>query len=322
MDNILITGGAGYIGSHIVEQLLKMRKKVFIVDDLSTGYKKLINKKSKFIFCDIRNLKKLDKLFKKNRISSVIHLAAKLSVGESQKKPKKYYSNNVLGTKNIVKCCKENDVKNLIFSSTCAVYKDKLRVVKENSEVNPKSVYGKTKLLGEKLIKDNLKNSKTNYAILRYFNVAGASNSGKIGQISKGDQLFKNLSIASKKINPKINVYGQNYNTKDKTCIRDYIHVSDIAKIHILVLEKINKKKKSVILNCGYGKGISVLEAIKEFQKQTKKKFEVKIKRRRKGDMQEIIANISKIKKFIKWKPKKNSLNKIVRSCIKWELKR
>ena len=321
MNNILITGGAGYIGSHIVEQLLKMRKKVFIVDDLSTGYKKLINKKSKFFLCDIKNFKKLNRLFKKNKISSVIHLAAKLSVGESQKKPKKYYLNNVLGTKNIIKCCKQNNVKNLIFSSTCAVYKDKLRVVNENSEVFPKSVYGKTKLLGEKLIKANLKNSKTNYAILRYFNVAGASDSGKIGQISKGDQLFKNLSIASKTVNPKVKVYGQNYNTKDKTCIRDYIHVSDIAKIHILVLKKINKGKKSVLLNCGYGKGISVLEAIKEFQKQTKKKFEIRIIGRRKGDMQEIIADISKIKKFIKWKPKKNSLNKIVKSCIKWEKK-
>ena len=321
MNNILITGGAGYIGSHIVESLLKMRKKVFVVDDLSTGYRKLINKKSKFFLCDIKNFKKLNKLFKKNKISSVIHLAAKLSVGESQKKPKKYYLNNVLGTKNIIKCCKQNNVKNLIFSSTCAVYKDKLRVVKENSEVYPKSVYGKTKLLGEKLIKANLENSKTNYAILRYFNVAGASDSGRIGQISKGDQLFKNLSIAAKTINPKVKIYGQNYNTKDKTCIRDYIHVSDIAKIHILVLKKINKGKKPVVLNCGYGKGISVLEAIKEFQKQTKKKFEIKIKGRRKGDMQEIIADVSKIKRFIKWKPKKNSLNKIVKSCLKWELR-
>ena len=321
MDNILVTGGAGYIGSHIVEQLLMLKKKVFIVDDLSTGYKKLINKKSKFFLCDIKNFKKLNKLFEKNKISSVIHLAAKLSVGESQKKPKKYYLNNVLGTKNIVKCCKQNNVKNLIFSSTCAVYKDKLRIVKENSEVYPKSVYGKTKLLCEKLIRSEFKNSKVNYAILRYFNVAGASDSGKIGQISKGDQLFKNLSIASKAVNPKVEVYGQNYNTKDKTCIRDYIHVSDIAKIHILVLKKINRGKKPVVLNCGYGKGISVLQAITEFQKQTKKKFEIKIKGRRKGDMQEIIADNSKIKKFIKWKPKKNSLNKIVKSCIKWELK-
>ena len=321
MESILVTGGAGYIGSHIVEQLLKKKKKVLIVDNLSTGYKKLINKKANFFYCDIKNLKNLNNIFKENKISSVIHLAACLSVGESQKKPKKYYLNNVLGTKNIVECCKKNNIKNLIFSSTCAVYKDKMRVVKENSNISPKSVYGKTKLLGENLIKTNLKKSKINYAILRYFNVAGASKSGKIGQISKGDQLFKNLSVASLRNKPKIYIYGKNYLTKDGTCIRDYIHVSDIAKIHILVLKKINKEKKSIILNCGYGKGISVLEAVKEFQKQTKKKIKVIVKGRRKGDMEKITAGISKIKKFIKWRPKKNNLSYIVKSCINWEKK-
>ena len=268
-----------------------------------------------------KNFKKLNKLFKKNKISSVIHLAAKLSVGESQKKPKKYYLNNVLGTKNIVKCCKENNVKNLIFSSTCAVYKDKLRIVKENSEVYPKSVYGKTKLLGEKLIKSEFKNSKVNYAILRYFNVAGASDSGKIGQISKGDQLFKNLSIASKAVNPKVKVYGQNYNTKDKTCIRDYIHVSDIAKIHILVLKKLIEKKSQLFLIVGMEKVYRFYRRLQNFKNKQRKNLKIKIKGRRKGDMQEIIADNSKIKKFIKWKPKKNSLNKIVKSCIKWGIK-
>ncbi len=321
MDNILVTGGAGYIGSHIVEQLLKMKKRVLIVDNLSTGYKQLINKKAIFFFCDIKNFKNLNNIFRQNKISSVIHLAACLSVGEGQKKPKKYYANNVLGTKNIIECCKRNNIKNLIFSSTCAVYKDKMRIVKENSKVNPKSVYGKTKLLGEKLIKTNFKSSKINYAILRYFNVAGASRSGKIGQISKGDQLFKNLSIASLKIKPKINIYGKNYLTKDGTCVRDYIHVSDIAKIHILVLQKIIKEKKSITLNCGYGIGISVLDAVKEFQKQIGKKIKIIIKERRKGDMEEITAGISKIKNFIKWKPKQNCLSYIVKSCINWEKK-
>ncbi len=321
MKNILVTGGAGYIGSHIVEQLLQLNMKIVVVDNLSTGNKKLVNKKAKFFLCDIKNFNKLDKIFKRNQISSVIHLAAKLSVGESQKKPKKYYLNNVLGTQNVVECCKKNNVQNLIFSSTCAVYKDRLKVVKESSKLKPKSIYGKTKLIGEKFIKLNLKNTKTNYAILRFFNVAGASKSGKIGQISKGDQLFKNLSIASMEKKPNVNVYGMNYRTKDKTCIRDYIHVSDIAKIHISVLKKITHGKKSVILNCGYGKGISVLEAINEFQKQTKKEFKINIKGRRKGDMEEIISDNSKIKKFIKWKPKKNSLGNIVKSCINWEKK-
>tara|TARA_A100000164_G_C21832815_1_gene736182 strand:- start:145 stop:1122 length:978 start_codon:yes stop_codon:yes gene_type:complete len=321
MKSILVTGGAGYIGSHIVEQLIKIKKKVLIVDNLTTGYKKLINKKANFYLCDIKNFKKLNKIFKENQISSVIHLAASLSVGESEKKPKKYYSNNVSGTKNVIRCCKQNKIKNLIFSSTCAVYKDGMRIVKENSKVNPKSIYGKTKLSAEKFIKKNLNKGEINYAILRYFNVAGASNSGKIGQITRGDQLFKNLSIASIKNKPKINIYGDNYQTKDGTCIRDYIHVSDIANIHLLVLNKIDREKKSIVLNCGYGNGISVLEAIKEFEKQIKKKFVIEIKNRRKGDMKEIIADNSKIKRYINWSPKKNSLNNIVRSCIKWEKK-
>ena len=321
MKNVLVTGGAGYIGSHVVEKLIKKKIKAIIVDNLSTGYKSLINKKAFFYLCDIKNFKKLNKIFKKHNISSVIHLAASLSVGESEKKPKKYYLNNVLGTKNVIKCCNQNNVKNLIFSSTCAVYKDQMKIVKESSKVKPKSIYGKTKLAAEKLIKNNINKKKMNYAILRYFNVAGASESGKIGQISRGDQLFKNLSISAIKTKPKINIYGGDYRTKDGTCIRDYIHISDIAKIHLLVLKKINKLKKSIILNCGYGDGISVLEAVKEFQKITKKKFNIQIKKRRKGDMEEIIADASKIKKFLKWKPKKNSLNNIVKSCIKWETK-
>ena len=303
MKNVLVTGGAGYIGSHVVEKLIKKKIKTIIVDNLSTGYKSLINKKAFFYLCDIKNFKKLNKIFKKHNISSVIHLAASLSVGESEKKPKKYYLNNVFGTKNVIKCCDQNNVKNLIFSSTCAVYKDQLKIVKESSKVKPKSIYGKTKLAAEKLIKNNINKKKMNYAILRYFNVAGASESGKIGQISRGDQLFKNLSISAIKAKPKINIYGGDYRTKDGTCIRDYIHISDIAKIHLLVLKKINKLKKSIILNCGYGDGISVLEAVKEFQKITKKKFNIQIKKRRKGDMEEIIADTSKIKKILKWKP-------------------
>ncbi len=321
MNNILITGGAGYIGSHIVEQLIKAKKKVFVVDNLSTGYKRLLHKKANFFLCDIRNFKRLDRIVKQNKIQSIIHLAACLSVGESERKPKKYFSNNVIGTRNVINCCKKNDIKNLIFSSTCAVYKDKIKSVKENSKLEPKSVYGKTKLKGENIIKKNLIKNKTNFAILRYFNVAGASESGNIGQISIGDQLFKNLSICSKKMNPNINVYGNDYKTKDGTCIRDYIHVSDIAKIHIMVLKKINNENKNIILNCGYGNGVSVLDAIYEFQKQLGKKIKVKVKDRRKGDMEEIIANNKKIKRFLKWRPKKNILSKIVKSCIKWEKK-
>lgn len=321
MKKILVTGGAGYIGSHVVEQLIKIKKNVVIIDNLSTGRKKLLNKKAKFFKCDIRNFKKLNEIIKRNNIVSIIHLAACLSVSESEKKPKKYFSNNVLGTKNLINCALLNNIKNFVFSSTCAVYKDGLKIVSEKSKLSPTSYYGKTKLLGEKMIIKNLNNKKINYAILRYFNVAGASRSGKIGQITKGDQLFKNLSVSSIKNHPKINVYGSNYDTKDGTCIRDYIHVSDISQIHIKVLKKIQTEKKSIILNCGYGIGISVMDAIKEFKKQIKKKIIISLKKERKGDMEHIIANNNKIKKYLRWFPKKNNLSIIVKSCISWEKK-
>ena len=321
VKNILITGGAGYIGSHISEILIKKKKKIFILDNLSTGHKRLINKKAKFILGDITNKNKVKKIFKKYKIDSVIHLAAALSVGESQKKPNKYKWINIEGTKRLLSSIKNSNVKNIIFSSTCAVYKDGLDKVSERSKLKPTSVYGKTKLIGENLIQKFSKDNKINYGILRFFNVAGASSTGKIGQINKGDQLFKNLSLELNKKNPVFKVYGDDYKTKDGTCIRDYIHVSDIAKIHYEVLKKINKLNNSVIFNCGYSKGISVKEVIKAFKKNTRKKIIVKILERRKGDMAKITANSSKLKKFISWKPKYDNLSKIVKSCLYWEKK-
>ncbi len=319
VKNILITGGAGYIGSHISEILIKKKKKIFILDNLSTGHKRLINKKAKFIFGDITNRNLIKKTLKNYKIDSVIHLAAVLSVEESQKKPNKYKWINIEGTKRLLSSIKDSNVKNIIFSSTCAVYRDGLDRVSERSKLKPTSVYGKTKLKGEKLIKKLCKSKKMNYGILRFFNVAGASPTGKIGQINIGDQLFKNLSLELNKRYPVFKIYGDDYNTKDGTCIRDYIHVSDIAQIHYEVLKKINKINNSVIFNCGYSKGISVKEVIKAFKKNTRKKIIVKILKRRKGDMAKITANSSKLKKFISWKPKYDSLNKIVKSCLYWE---
>ena len=319
VKNILITGGAGYIGSHISEVLIQRKKKIFILDNLSTGHKRLINKKAKFILGDISNRHIIKKILKNHKIDSVIHLAAALSVGESQKKPNKYKRINIEGTKRLLLSIKNSNVKNIIFSSTCAVYKDGLDRVSESSKLKPTSVYGKTKLIGEKLIKKFCKRNRINYGILRFFNVAGASPTGKIGQINKGDQLFKNLSLELNKRYPVFKVYGDDYNTKDGTCIRDYIHVSDIAKIHYEVLKKINKINNSVIFNCGYSKGISVKEVIEAFKKNTRKKIIVRILKRRKGDMAKITANSSKLRKFIRWKPKYDNLNKIVKSCLYWE---
>ncbi len=321
IKNILITGGAGYIGSHISEILIKDKKKIILLDNLSTGHKKLINNKARFIYGDIINKKIIKKIVTKYNIDSVIHLAAALSVGESQKKPKKYKKINIDGTKNLLSAIKNSNVKNFIFSSTCAVYKDGLSKVSERSTLKPTSVYGKTKLIGEKIIQKFCKKNRINYGILRFFNVAGASASGKIGQINEGDQLFKNLSKELMKKKPVFKIYGIDYNTNDGTCIRDYIHVVDIAYIHQKVLNKISQSKKSIILNCGYSKGISVREVVKKFKENSNKKIEIQILNKRKGDMSKITADTKKLKRIINWKPKFDDLNFIVRSCIKWEKK-
>ena len=216
---------------------------------------------------------------------------------------------------------KNTNVKNIIFSSTCAVYKDGFSKVSEKTKLKPTSVYGKTKLKGEKIIQLFCKKNNLNYGILRFFNVAGASPSGKIGQIGAGDQLFKNLSVEVQKNKPIFKIYCTNYKTKDGTCVRDYIHVSDIAEIHYDILDKINKLKKSKILNCGYGKGISVHQAVQEFKKYANKNLKILELKKRKGDMVKITANNRKLKKAINWKPKYNNLSFIVKSCIKWESK-
>ena len=320
-NNILVTGGAGFIGSHIVEQLIKKKTKVFIYDNLITGHKRLINKKAEFIKGDINNFRQISKIIKDNKIESIIHLAAYLNIKESEKYKKKYYKNNVGGTLNLVKACKNTNVKNIIFSSSCSVYGDTSGLVKENKKPNPKSYYAFTKYKSEVIIKKYSKKLNYKYAILRYFNVAGASKSGKIGEIEKSHgHLIKNLAIESVKSKPLISIFGKDYQTKDGTCVRDYIHVSDLADIHISALRKIHNNRKSLIINCGYGKGYSVKEIVDIFKK-IKKKTLIRYKKRRRGDVSQVYADISKLKNILKWKPKYNNIKKILISAIKWEKK-
>ena len=319
MKNILVTGGAGYIGSHIVEQLVKKSfLKIFIVDDLSTGHKRLISKKANFIKANINKTQLIKKIILKNKIDTIIHLAAKTIVTESEKKPKLYYNVNVLGTRSLLNAAKNSSVKNFLFSSTAAVYGSKIRYVNENSRTLPDSVYGKTKLQAENLVK---KEFKKNYIILRYFNVVGASPSKKIGLINKYGQLFKNFAVEILKKEPKLNVYGNDYNTADGTCVRDFIHVSDLADIHLKVLFKVSKSNKSIILNCGYGKGFSVLEVVNNFKKFSKNKVLVKFEKRRKAEIVESVANVIKLKKYLKWRPRFFNLKRMIKNSIDWEKK-
>ena len=320
-ENILVTGGAGYIGSHIVELLIKTKSNIIIIDNLVTGHKKLLNKKAKFIKVDIKNKTLITKIINDYEISSIIHLAGSLNVSEAEKNKKKYFKNNVEGTLNLIKACKNSFVKNIIFSSSCSVYGNVKGSVNEKMKPNPQSYYALTKYKAEEIIKKFSKKYNYKYGILRYFNVAGASPSGKIGEIETSHgHLIKNIAIQSLKKKPVINIYGNDYKTKDGTCVRDYIHVSDLATIHIMALKYINKNSKSLILNCGYGKPYSVLDIANIF-KIKKKNTQIRFKKRRPGDIAEVYSNTKKINKILKLKVKYDNLENILDSAYKWEKK-
>jgi UDP-glucose 4-epimerase len=320
MKKILVTGGAGYIGSKIVADLIKQKYKVYVVDNLSTGHKFLINKKAIFLKSNIGNKKKINSFLKEYKINSVIHCAASLDVEESQKNPKKYFINNYINTKKLLDVCVAHGLKNFIFSSTCAVYGNVSGKISELKQTRPVSVYGKTKLLCEKIIKNYSKKFHFSYGILRYFNVAGSDMRNKIGCINRNNQLIKNLSISISNGNNLAYIYGNNYNTKDGTCVRDYIHLEDLSKIHCKLLAIIANNNKSYLLNCGYGFGYSVMEIIRSYEKIYKLNFKKIFLPRRKGDIVEIYSNTNKIDRILKLQlNKKNKLQQIIKSSVLWE---
>lgn len=318
--NILVTGGAGYIGSKIVADLLKKKFRVFVIDNFSTGFKFLVPKKAEIANIDLLNIKKVENFFKKRKINSIIHLAASLNVEESQKNPLKYYKNNVLGIENLLKVATQYNLKNFVLSSTCAVYGvNKSGHVNEKSPKLPESNYGKTKMLSEEILKNFSKKFKFNYGILRYFNVIGADRKLLTGPV-KSTSLFKILAenIVKKKF--QISIFGKNYNTKDGTCIRDFIDVNDLSDLHLLTLNQI-KKKKSLIINCGYGIPLTVKEVVNKFSEGINKKIKIKYKDRRPGDLEKIYCDTSNLKKvFKKWK-RKVKLTESIKNQILWEQK-
>lgn len=319
--NILITGGAGYIGSHIAEQFIKKKYDVIILDNLKTGHEKLINQKANFIKGDINNKKLVNNIIRRYNIQTIIHLAAFLNVSEAERNKSRYYKNNINGTKNIILACKNTSVQNFIFSSSSSIYGNIKGSVSERNKPNPQGYYAYTKFRGEELIKQYAKRYKYRYGILRYFNVTGASSSGKIGEIETSHgHLIKNIAIQSLKKNPIIKIYGNDYPTKDGTCVRDYIHISDLVDIHIKGLDYLEKIKKSFILNCGYGRGYSVQEIVNIFKK-IKKNLIIKYHKRRSGDIAQVYSNTKKLNQLLKWKSKYNDMNKIIKSAINWEKK-
>lgn len=315
---VLLTGGAGYIGSILSNILIKKKYKVYIIDNLSTGYLYNVNKKARFYKKDIRDDKFLTNLLKKEKIKNVIHLAASMSNEESIKFPEKYYDNNTYSTYKLLKSCLKSKVKNFIYSSSCAVYgKNLTKKISENHPKNPVAPYGLSKLLSESLVKDVF-NKKINYAILRYFNVVGSDMVNKNGQIYKNNQLFQNiaLSVLNKK---NLTIYGNKFSTRDGFAVRDFIDVNDLGNLHLIFLKKLIKKKnKKIIVNCGYGKGNSVKDIINRFEKILDKKIKFKIRNSRKGDIGESICDNSKLIKIIKWKPKYSNINDSVKNTIEW----
>ena len=323
MKNILITGGAGYIGSHVTNLLIDQGCNVTIVDSLITGNKTLLNPKAKFINCDIADTKNILKILINNKFDIVMHFAGLIRVDESVKEPERYNEFNFEKAKIFLNICFENGLKKIIFSSTASVYGNPIKNnVSESDDLNPLNPYAETKLKLENYIINKSKSDDISYIILRYFNVAGADQKLRSGLISKySTHLIKIASEVAVGKRDEIIINGNDYATKDGTAVRDYIHVSDLADIHLVSAKHLIDKNKSNIFNCGYGNGYSVKEVIDTYDKILNKKIKSKIGPRRPGDSKMVVADPSKFKKTLNWKPKFNNLEYILKTAYEWEKK-
>ena len=318
---VLLTGGAGYIGSHVAKLLTKYDYEVIIIDNLFSSQPQKVY--GRFYKSDLREEGKLLEIIKKEKTDIVLHFASFISVPESIEKPFLYYENNVGNTIKLLSAMKKAGVKNFLFSSSAAVYGiPDIIPVPETAELKPINPYGETKAIIEKILRDMAEAGEINYISLRYFNVAGADPEGEIGPNYKQPThlIIRALKVAKGEI-PYLEIYGTDYPTPDGTCIRDYIHVMDLATAHLLALEYLLSKGESIVLNCGYGRGFSVREVISVVKKVTGIDFKVIETKRRAGDPPILIADNTKIKKILKWEPKYDSLETIIEDSWKWELK-
>src|SRR3989338_462290 len=320
---LLVTGGAGYIGSHVVRQLGEAGHEVVVYDNLSAGYKWAVLC-GELIVGELSDSIKLDQVFTKGRFDAVLHFAARLVVPESVEFPLEYYRNNTCNTLGLLETCKKYGIHQFVFSSTAATYgmpKGDV-IVNEETELAPISPYGASKMMSERIIMDFAKASPFRYVILRYFNVAGADPKARIGQATpKATQIIKVSTEVVVGKRKSLTIFGTDYPTKDGTCIRDYIHVEDLASAHLAALDYLSKSGKSVVLNCGYGHGYSVREVIETVQRVSKSKILVQEGPRRAGDPAMVIADNKKIQKVLGWKPKYDNLDLIVETALNWEKK-
>ena len=318
MPTILVTGGAGYIGSHVVKELLRQGHKPIIFDNLQTGHRKT-TKDALFIEGDLSDQKKLKETFQAYQIDTVIHFAADSLVGESVQNPLKYFNNNVKNSLNLIEIMEEFKVKKIVFSSSAAVYGEPKEIpITEEHPCAPTNPYGETKWIFEKVLQAYHDSKKLNFISLRYFNAAGADPEGGLGEDHSQETHLIPLVIRTALDGTSVPVYGTDYNTPDGTCIRDYIHVDDLANAHILALRKLEKEKMSGIYNLGNGNGYSVREVIETVKKVTGRKVAAVNSPRRPGDPARLVASSKKIKEELGWIPKYPDLETIVETAWEW----
>ena len=319
---ILVLGGAGYIGSHTVYELVDAGYEVIVIDNLLTGFKEAVHPQAKFYEGDIRDKIFLDNILSKEKIDGVIHFAASSQVGESMKNPLKYYNNNLCGTEVLLESMVEHGIDKIVFSSTAATYGEPESIpILETARTLPTNCYGETKLSMEIMFKWISKAHNLRYVSLRYFNACGAHPNGKIGEAHNPETHL--IPLVLQVPNGKreyISVFGNDYDTKDGTCVRDYIHVNDLAQAHILAMEYLSKGGESNIFNLGNGVGFTVKEVIETARKVTNHTIPIREEERRAGDPSVLIASSEKARKVLGWKPQYADLETIISTAWKWHV--
>jgi UDP-glucose 4-epimerase len=317
---ILVTGGAGYIGSHVVKLLGQQGRDLVVFDNLSTGTKEAVTF-GKLIVGDLNDRELVERVLKEESIQSVLHFAGSIIVPESVERPVDYYQNNTVNSLYLAQACLKAGIDKFIFSSTAAVYGiPEDGEASEETLTNPISPYGRSKLMTEWTLEDISRAHNFRSVVLRYFNVAGANVDGLVGQRSpNATHLLKLACLAALGIRDSIDIFGEDYDTEDGTCIRDYIHVDDLAQAHLDALTYLENGGPSQLLNCGYGRGISVKEMLEVVKEVSGVDFKVNRAARRPGDAPVVIAQAEKIQKVLGWKPKHNDLSLIVKTALDWE---